>query len=374
MWYAVLKRVLPVYIAVHLAFLILTYLATLFILPNYSPRSLGLYTLLHSWFRWDSGHFVLIATQGYTPWWETAFFPLYPLLERAGALLTHDPFVAGLIVSNAVGLVMLVVLYRLVEEDFDEECASRTVLYLSVFPTAFFFAAGYNESLFLCLVLLSFYQMRHGRWWLAGLFGLLASLTRSAGLLLLVPFCYEYLRQHYFKLEKIRLDAISALLIPAGIGIFAGYCAFQFHDPLAFVHAQGVWRRSLRFPWHGAKEAVTFITTHSVLSFSSIHNMIDLSAVLLMLILVILCFWKFPRHLWAYSIYAATTYLFFLLVPSTGDHPLESFSRLALEVFPAFIVLAIFGKKQQFHLYYLVLSLSVLSFMLLLFLTGHWIV
>ncbi len=317
---------------------------------------------------------MLIATQGYTPWWETAFFPLYPLLERAGALLIGDPFVAGLIVSNAVGLVMLAVLYRLVEEDFDQECASRTVLYLSVFPTAFFFAAGYNESLFLCLVLLSFYHMRHGRWWLAGLFGLFASLTRSAGLLLLVPFCYEYLRQHYFKLEKIRLDAISALLIPAGIGIFAGYCAFQFYDPLAFVHAQGVWRRSLRFPWHGAKEAITFITTHSVLSFSSIHNMIDLSAVMLMLILVILCFWKFPRHLWAYSIYAATTYLFFLLVPSTGDHPLESFSRLALEVFPAFIVLAIFGKKQQFHLYYLVLSLSVQSFMLLQFLTGHWIV
>src|SRR5260370_12345791 len=125
MWYAVLKRVLPVYIAVHLAFLILTYLATLFILPNYSPRSLGLYTLVHSWFRWDSGHFVLIATQGYTPWWETAFFPLYPLLASAGALLTHDPFVAGLIVSNAVGLAMLAVLYRLGVGQFFPECASR---------------------------------------------------------------------------------------------------------------------------------------------------------------------------------------------------------------------------------------------------------
>src|SRR5258708_34786070 len=141
MWYAVLKRVLPVYIAVHLAFLILTYLAALFILPNYSPQSLGLYTLVHSWFRWDSGHFVLIATQGYTPWWETAFFPLYTLLERTGALLTHDPFVAGLIVSNAVCMVLLVVLYRLVEEYFDVECASRTGRFLSVFPTTFFFFA-----------------------------------------------------------------------------------------------------------------------------------------------------------------------------------------------------------------------------------------
>ena len=130
----------------------------------------------------------------------------------------------------------------------------------------------------------------------------------------------------------------------------------------------------MHFPWHGAKEAFTYITTHSVLSFNSIHNMIDLSAVLLAFILIVFCFWKFPRHLWAYSIYAATTYLFFLLVPSKGDHPLESFSRLMLEIFPAFIILAIFGKKQQFQLYYLVLSVPVLSFMLLQFLTGHWIV
>ena len=68
--------------------------------------------------------------------------------------------------------------YRLVEEDFDQERAYRTVLYLSVFPTSFFLAAAYNESLFLCFSLLSFYEMRHGRWWLAGLFGFLAGLTR----------------------------------------------------------------------------------------------------------------------------------------------------------------------------------------------------
>jgi len=140
-WYNACKQVLPVYLAIHLAFLILTYLATLFSFPNFSPKALPLSSLWHSWFRWDSGHFTHIATYGYDAAWRTAFFPLFPLLERSLAFVTHDPFVAGLIVANLAGLVMLVVLFRLVQEDFNSEQAYRTVLYLSVFPTAFFFAA-----------------------------------------------------------------------------------------------------------------------------------------------------------------------------------------------------------------------------------------
>jgi Gpi18-like mannosyltransferase len=66
-------------------------------------------------------------------------------------------------ISNVAGLVMLMVLYQLVREDFGSEIAERAVLYLAIFPTAFFFAAAYNESLFLCLALLSFYYMRHGQ-------------------------------------------------------------------------------------------------------------------------------------------------------------------------------------------------------------------
>src|SRR5437870_1747242 len=87
-----------------------------------------------------------------------------------------NPLIAGLLISEIAGLVLLIVLYRLVQEDFDQERAFHTVLYLSIFPSAFFLAAGYNEALFICLTVLSFYCMRHGQWWLAGLFGLFANL------------------------------------------------------------------------------------------------------------------------------------------------------------------------------------------------------
>ncbi len=327
-WLSALKDILPVYIAVHLAFLVLTYLATLFTFTpkNFSLYSLPLSTLIKSWDRWDSGHFVEIATKGYDAPYRTAFFPLFPLLERALAFLTHDPFVAGLIIANLAGLGMLTVLYRLVAGDFDAGLAYRTVLYFSVFPTAFFFAAAYNESLFLCLALLSFYYMRRGNWWLAGLFGFLASLTRSVSLFLLVPFFYEYLRQHQFKLRATRFDILGITGMPAGLGVFALYCYLRFRDPLAFSHAQGSWLRQLHGPWHGLLDSFLIITRRGILSFDTIHNVIDLSAGLLMLLLIVLCFigpWKFSRDLWAYALYAASIYFFTLLVPEAGGFPLS---------------------------------------------------
>jgi Gpi18-like mannosyltransferase len=379
-WRSAFQRVLPIYIATHLAFLLLTYLATLFdfIPKNFSLSTLPLSTLVQSWERWDSYHFVEIATKGYDVAYRTAFFPLFPFLEAGLAVLLHDPFVAGLLISNLAGLGMLVVLYRLVAEDFDGELADRTVLYLSVFPTAFFFAAAYNESLFLFLALLSFYSIRREQWWLAGLFGFFASLTRSAGLFLLVPFLYEYLRQHRFHLKKTRIDVLGGLGIPAGLGAFAFYCYIRFHDALAFSHAQqSSWLRDIHGPWHGMLDSLLLILHGNVLTFDSIHNVIDLSAGLFMLILVVLCFggpWRFPREMWAYALYAAISYLFILLFPVAGGFPLSALSRYVLEVFPAFLVLATMGKARHFHLYYLTLAATLLVFLLLQFLTEYWII
>ncbi|GAC1381142.1 MAG: hypothetical protein NVS4B7_04030 [Ktedonobacteraceae bacterium] len=379
-WLSAGKNVLPIYIATHVAFLLLTYLATLF---TFTPKNFSLYavplsTLLQSWARWDSNHFVEIATKGYDVAYRTAFFPLFPLLESGLSLLIHDPFVAGLIIANLAGLGMLTVLYRLVAEDFETELAYRTVLYLSMFPTAFFFAAAYNESLFMCLALLSFYYMRRGHWWLAGLFGFLASLTRSTGLFLLVPFLYEYLRQHDFNVKALRFDIAGGLGIAGGIGIFALYCYIRFHDALAFSHAQqSKWLRDAHGPWHGMLDALLIILHRGMLSFDSMHNVIDLSAGLLMLGLVVLCFvgpWKFPRELWAYGFYAAIVYLFILLFPVAGGFPLAALSRYVLELFPAFVVLAAMGRGRQFNLYYLTFAGALLAFMLLQFLTGYWII
>ena len=377
-WYVAFKNILPTYFTIHLLFFIITCLSVLFSIKDFSSQHLNISTLWQSWLHWDTYNYIAVAVNGYSVSWLTAFYPLYPLLVRCLMFLVHDPLIAGLIVSNLSGLGMLVVLYRVVQEDFDDEVASRTVLYFSVFPTAFFFAAVYSESLFLFLTLLSFYQMRHSRWWLAGIFGALAVLTRPTGLFLLLPFCYEYLRQHNFKLRNMRFDIASGLCIIAGIGLFALYCYYLFHDPLAFSHAEARWDRKLSVPGYAVLRTVhAIIISQGVLSFQSLRNILDLIPDLFMVVLVILGFvgpWKFRRDLWVYAIFAAAFFVFPQLFPFAGLYPLQAMARFLLPVFPVFIVLAAIGKNRKLDVGYLLISGSVLFFLLTQFLTGHWVI
>ncbi len=383
-WFNAFKNVLPIYISIHLAFFVITCLTALFVIPDFSWKALPIDTLWQSWYRWDSVHFSYLATHGYTDWWRTAFFPLFPLLERYLAVLTGDPFIAGLIISNVAGLGMLVVLYRLVEEDFDSERAYRTALYLSVFPTAFFFAAAYTESLFLLFALLGFYYMRQGNWWLAGACGFFATLTRSTGLLLLVPFCYEYLRQHQFKLRTLRFDVFGGAIIVAGLGLFMLYCYHRFHSFFPFSKAEHfMWSRDPQSPLFLIKNVIAGIAqSNGILSFHALRNIIDASQILLILALIILSVvgpWRFPRSLWVYAIYGIVLFVVLQINPVEinpirGPFPLQSFPRYMLEVFPAFIVLAALGKYRTVHLSYLMVSGVVLFVLLSLFLTGHWVV
>jgi Mannosyltransferase (PIG-V) len=379
-WGEAFKRILPVYIAMHLALFATSCLAVLFRMPDFQGKGMPLQTLWLSWRHWDSGHFVSIALHGYDQLYRTAFFPLFPILERGLSYFTHgDPFIAGLIISNIALLFLFMVLYQLVLEDFDAERAFSTVLYLAVFPTAFFLAAGYNESLFICFALISFYNMRHGNWWIAGVFGFCAGLTRSVGLLLLLPFCYEYLRQHEFNIKKLRFNILAGILIPAAILLFGVYCYFRFHDFLAFSHAQAMWQRHLHGPWHGIIGSIkAIISSDGLLSFRALRNMLDLGPDLLIGTLLLLSLvgpWRFPRAARSYSVYGIALYLFLQLFPNggTGFFPLESMSRFMLEIFPAFIVMAGFAKYRMWHLNYLIVSAALLFFLLTQFLTGHWV-
>ena len=394
-WYAALKHILPVYIAIHLAIFVTSCLAFLFTVKDFSPQGLPIYTLWQQWHYWDTSNFSHIALHGYFQLHVAGFFPLYPLLERVLMFGTHDPLVAGLIISNVFELIMFTALYRLIEEDFNGERGYYTVLYFAIFPSAFFFSAAYSESLFLCLSILSFYYIRHGRWWLAGLFGFLASLTRPDGVFLLVPFCYEYLsrvwqqqgagyplmlsREQITRLLKgIRFDVLIGLCIPAGIALYAAYCYYQFHDPLAFVHAHADWNRTLHFPGWGILKSTEALFRDGFLSFLTMRNAIDLGADLLIFTLITLIFigpWKLPISMWSYGLYAAIIYLYFQLFPiGISLYPLESMSRFVLEIFPAFIMLARISKYRTLHLSYCMMSGAILFFLLTQFLTGHWVI
>ncbi len=254
-WWKAAITVLPIFLATRCVFLILTYLGVvLFTVSDYSFTVISLNDLLTSWNHFDSVRFTIIATRGYPSLEYAAFFPLYPSLEHLLMSLTlQNAYLAGILISNIASFGMSIMLYRLVEVEFDSDTAHRTNLYLAIFPTAFFFFAAYNESLFLFFALSSLYAMRRGVWWPAGLCAELATLTRSVGLILLLVLVYEYICQtfprlhpllqsnQYRKLLHLFMDLPAALLIPLALSTYAWYLSVRFNDPLAFSHAQVLW-------------------------------------------------------------------------------------------------------------------------------------
>jgi len=196
------------------------------IIPLEARVSPGTYALINMWSRWDAGWYREIAQSGYkfTPGQQSnsAFFPAYAMLMRA----VHAPvasekavwwFLSGIVVSNVALAVALIYLFLLTRLDFDEATARRAVLYLLIFPTTLFFSAVYPEAVFLAFLIGSFYHARKRQWWLAGILGCAAGLTRPPGIVILVGLVVEYLIQCEFNWRKLRLNVFALGLVPLGL-------------------------------------------------------------------------------------------------------------------------------------------------------------
>ena len=193
---APISDIIWLFVATRLLLVLVTYIGfILFPVPAhvYPSTPVNINALLTSWNRWDAANYTRIAQFGYQTIYDTAFFPLFPwLIKGVAFLFGNQGYIAiGMILSNLALLGALFVLYQIAADALGDQVGRRTLLYLCIFPTAFFFFAAYNESLFLLLTASSFLAMRRQKWWLAGLLGLLAALTRSAGIFLVIPYCYE---------------------------------------------------------------------------------------------------------------------------------------------------------------------------------------
>lgn len=330
-----------------LLFLALAYLVpALLIAPN-QPRPQGLLDPVRLWFTQDAAHFIYIAQHGYDQLWRTAFFPLFPLLEHVLApVFGGDYGFAGLVISNAAFLGALVILRDLLERDFGGEVAHRATLYLAIFPTAFYFFAPYSESLFLLFGLGSFAAIRARRWWLAGLLGGIATLTRSQAILLALPFAYEvYVAWRAGKTSPWQVLWVG--LIPAGVAVYAGYLGVVFHDPLAFSQAQAYWTRGLQWPGESIVTTIQTLAAGHQPAVLVAHMALNLAALVTFIVLSVVVLRRLPL---SYGLYAVATLLFILLVaPTYGAIALQSSGRFVATLFPVFVLLAQWSRRPRLH-------------------------
>lgn len=347
--------------------------------PKFSSTPVDAATLLTSWNHWDGANYVRIAQYGYQTRFDVAFFPLFPLLIAliAHALGSWSYLIVGVLLSNAALLGALLVLYQMVVDATDDRTALRTALYLCIFPTAFYFFAPYNESLFLLLIMGSFLAMRRQRWAVAGILGLLAALTRSAGVLLVVPYLYELwiARERVLANRYTLLRGILPLfLIPLGTLLYSAYCWHIRGDPLAFATLQYHWGRHLSWPWQGIWHGLFNLFWNQPFGSSNeAHVLLDVSATLGFLLLTILG-WRRLRG--SYSLWMIML-LVYILLSSATDTPdaLMSNQRFVLEMFPGFITLAILGVQHpRLHQALLMVFPPLLATLSILFIMNRWLV
>ncbi len=337
--------------------------------------------LLGPWQRFDTMHYLRIARQGYEAVADSVFPPIYPLgMAVIGSLFSgflttgEGNLLGGLLLSNLAFIGLLTLLYKMVAAEVNEAIAKRTVLFVAIFPTSFFLLAGYTESIFILLAVGSFWSARRGRFWLAGLLGFLAALTRLTGWVLIVPLAYEFYRQFLvdgerpfnlqYSISQLRGRNLTTLLAiflpPLGLLTFYGLREVLGLPPIGPVY-ENYWLQTIGIPGQDIVTAVQRMLDGR----ARFAHYFDFFCTFFLLGTTILAFRRLGP---TYGIYSVAL-LFFMLLPTSFHKPLFSFARYTLAFFPTFMILAEGAKNPWIN------RLVVYpSFTLLFYLSGQFFV
>ena len=320
----------------------------------------------------DGIHYLEIARKGYGLY-QQAFFPLYPSLIR---LLTfcfgRRDLLAGLSISWIFLVLALFFFYKLVKLEGKDELARRAIFYLLIFPTAFFFSMVYSESLFLFLVLASFYFARLKRWWLAGVLGGLASATRLPGIFLLPALSVEWWQQKEVGQGRLKISKLlPLLLIPLGLLGYMRFLQVHYQDPLMFLHVQpyfGAGRTGGKIVllyqvfWRYLKMLIT-VEKGTPTYFVCCLEFFTGTLFLLLTVFV------YQKRWFSYFTFIALAYL-----TPTLTGTFSSLPRYVLILFPGFILLACWAERYRWvKVLYPLIALPLLIVSLLFYSRGYWL-
>jgi Mannosyltransferase (PIG-V) len=381
---------------------------------------------------WDGLWYKLIAERGYGfAEANAAFWPLFPWLMRFGHDITGAaPETIGWVIANLSFFGALILLYQLVSLDFDTKVARRTLWAIALFPTSLFFSAVYTESLFLMLALGALLAARRGNWWLAGIVGALAALTRSYGVLLVIPFAVLFIQQYGTTIRRWFPNIFAVALPALGPAIFgwhlsrtgkffglhvtrSGHFFTVHHDKppgnwRAFIDVQQQWNRTSANPletfncaingcqiwltqygkrslktidtrsgqtdWSWISDAIhhphwSYITSQAFRLKVANSDTLELISTILFLVLAVLGLKLLPLYQSAYLIPGLVIPLF---SPSTV-HVLMSMPRFGLTLFPIFVVIALLVKDRRLGIPLALASTCLLVIFTIQFAQWYWV-
>ncbi len=167
-----------------------------------------------------------------------AHFPLFPILIRAVSFLTQTNLLtAGVISTFGVSILYGVVLYVVYLKLGIKHALSLALIGLFFWPRMWAVRSiSSPEPLFLLFIVLSLFSFEKKKFFWSGIFGALATFTKSPGILLFVSYGL-YALFNLFNTKKINWKYVFLCFIPLGLlGVFGIYY-FQTGDFLAYFHS-----------------------------------------------------------------------------------------------------------------------------------------
>jgi len=316
--------------------------------------------------RYDSGWYLTILERGYGPAPPAgqpsahAFFPLYPFLARGvRAVVPVDGFAAGQILSLICFLGAGLLFAAEGRQRLGDTGSRNALLFLLLYPTAFFLVSMYSESLFLLLALAAFREARRDRPATAVLLGLLAGGSRLPALALAVPLAIEA----FSAARKTETDlpprsdrralgrALLVGLAPvAGVLLWVFGAGWAAGEPGLFFRIQEAWHRGAS-PLLGVQRFIEGLPSRIARGDAREHPAFLLDYAHLLLFAAIAVY-QARRRLFSDAAWTAGA----LLLPIASGIA-ASLPRYVLVVYPAFFALArIFEERPRIRLAWWILS------------------
>lgn len=303
--------------------------------------------------RWDTGWYLGVAVDGYR--WNPrqmdrqqniAFFPVYPMMMRYGSLfVARDTLWTGVIISLVAFFFASIYLFRLARQSIDGESAGFAVALLSSYPFALFYSAAYTESLFLLCTLGACYHFERDQLWQAGVWGLIAGLTRPNGCLLSVVLALLAIRPLWssgwrptwpppMKWTRLADRFATAALPGIGMLIYSTYVFFLTGNPFQWARQNAAWGRVYRSLDSLVGQHASLIGSEGFYGYASTRTL-DLLQALAVIFILVSAWGVFRRLGLAYAVMIVINVL-----PPLMMGGLLSMGRVTSVLFPTFIWLA----------------------------------
>ena len=298
------------------------------IYPNLIPDYANWLWLFNGW---DSFNFGRIAEFGYQhP--NYSYLPAYPSISYLLGVPFGTVWMGSFIAAQIFALAS-VVMFQLVSELYMEpKAAYHCTLLMATFPfISVFTTLGYSEGLFLFSTLSAWYFYKKQQLIASSLFAGVASVTRIAGILILLPVSIDLLKTRAWR------SFLQYLIIPIGLlGSWAYYCLVTTRDSFASISDEGAW-----MVWatggpgikYGLIPSIVIPGLRGMVICCAGGNSFD-SAVIVAVALfaaLIIRVWKVDRLLWSYAIA-----LFGLMLVTA---PIISLLRYLSFIFPIWLTI-----------------------------------